>query len=53
MKLFLITTELEEIQSLRVHVPAPWHGIEDPVCVLCYQSNKALEKTEVGPYEHE
>jgi len=29
----------------------PGHGIEEPVYTcMHYQSNKALEKTEVGPY---
>ena len=31
---FLKIAELDEIQSLRVHVPAPGHGIEEPVCVV-------------------
>jgi len=33
-------------------VPVPGHGqsIEEAEYALCYQSNQALEKTEVGPY---
>jgi len=42
--LLLKIAELE-IQSLHV----PGHGIDKPVYALCCQSNKAREKTEVGP----
>ena len=38
-----------EIESLHI----PGHGIEEPVYALYCQSNKALEKTEVGPYQYE
>ena len=44
MKLLPKIAELE-IQS--VCVP----GIEELVYALCCQSNEALEKTEVGPYD--
>ena len=45
-KLLLKIAELE-IQLVRC---VPGHGIEEPVYVLCCQSNEALEKTEVGPF---
>jgi len=43
---------MAEIEIQLVCVPG--HGIEEPVYVLCCQSNEPLEKTEVGPYhKHE
>jgi len=47
-------TELE-IQWLRAPtaVVLPGHGIKEPVYALRCQSNKALEKTEAGPYQYE
>jgi len=45
MKLLPKIAELE-IKSVCV----PGHGIEEPACAWCCQSNEALEKTEVGPY---
>ena len=47
-KLLLKIAELE-MELLCV----PGNGIEESVYALCCQSNKALEKTEVGPYQYE
>ena len=42
-----------QLRSLEIQlVCVPGHGIEELVHALCYQSNKALEKTEVGPYHN-
>jgi len=49
----LATKQTYYSKSLNTVVACTWQWIEEPVYALCCQLNKALEKTEVGPYQYE